>query len=111
MGIGFPERVSSMPSPAIRLRLVICLLPIPSTGMFAATDDEATSGAVAVPFDHAEPEADTFTLQYELGRRHDPGKPTVIVVADGSIGNARRWSAPRWTAISTRSSNMPRTTR
>lgn len=36
-----------------------------------------------VPFDRQTPAVGTFELQYELGRRFNPSKPTVVIVADG----------------------------
>ncbi|HTV10198.1 MAG TPA: hypothetical protein VMD97_14235 [Candidatus Aquilonibacter sp.] len=38
---------------------------------------------VDVAFDRKNPGMGTFALQYELGRKFDPAKPTVFVIADG----------------------------
>ena len=47
---------------------------------------EAQAGIVRtvdVPFDYQAPASGTFQLRYELGRRYEPTKPTIFVIADG----------------------------
>jgi hypothetical protein len=66
----------------------------PDAGVHAAegTALDPIGRTLRVPLDHRHPERGQGSIYYELGAPFDPGKPTVLVVADGQQFYVRRGS-------------------
>lgn len=73
----------------LRLLALIALLLCPATAD-ADTTPTPIGATLRVPLDHDRPQDGTAALYYEFGRRFDPRKPTVLLVADGQQYFLRR---------------------
>jgi hypothetical protein len=81
-----PSRSSRLSRGLAAVSVWLAVMPVSAGSPNSEPPGSPESGlmrTLAVPLDHRHPESGSKPLRYELGRPWQPGRPAVLVVADG----------------------------